>query len=250
MKTGSLLVVGATSGIAQACTKLWLNTKAFTCVYLVGRNSEKLERITADLRVRFPNLDFHTMIISDFCEPEQISSLVSNLANRGKIDLALIAHGELTEQSSAENDPERVSASLMLNGISPVMFAEQITFNMNKAGGGKLVVIGSVAGDRGRKLNYIYGSAKGLIERYVEGLQHRYAGSSVSITLVKPGPTLTDMTLHLSTDMNLADVNVVARDIVRAAEDRTLILYTPRKWAFIMYIVRSIPRFLFNKLDI
>ena len=116
---------------------------------------------------------------------------------------------------------------------------------------GKLVVIGSVAGDRGRKSNYIYGSAKGLIERYAQGLQHRLSGTGVTVCLVKPGPTGTPMTAALeSAGASLADVEEVAETIVRGVARGKALIYAPGKWWLIMMVIRHLPRFIFNRLDI
>jgi len=122
---------------------------------------------------------------------------------------------------------------------------------MERSKGGRLVVIGSVAGDRGRKSNYVYGAAKGMLERYVQGLQHRLAGSGVRVSLVKPGPTATPMTSGLDgVGVTLAKVEDVAAAIVRGVKRGKPVIYAPGKWLVIMLVIRHLPRFIFNKLDI
>jgi short-subunit dehydrogenase len=122
---------------------------------------------------------------------------------------------------------------------------------MARAGRGALGIIGSVAGDRGRKSNYVYGAAKGLVERYAQGLQHRLAGSGVTVTLVKPGPTDTPMTSHLKQQgAKLADVESVARDIVDGIAAGRPEVYTPGKWALIMAVIRNLPRPVFHRMNI
>ena len=112
-------------------------------------------------------------------------------------------------------------------------------------------MIGSVAGDRGRRSNYVYGAAKGLVERYLEGLRHRLAGTGVRVVLVKPGPTDTPMTAHLkSAGVRLAPVEQVAADIVRACDRGRAVVYTPAKWALIMAVIRNLPRAVFDRMDI
>lgn len=116
---------------------------------------------------------------------------------------------------------------------------------------GQIAVIGSVAGDRGRKSNYIYGSANGLVERYVEGMQHRFANSSLKCSLIKPGPTLTPMTAHLADgSLALADVREVAITINKGLEKQKSVIYAPAKWALIMLIIRHLPKLVFNRLNI
>ena len=140
---------------------------------------------------------------------------------------------------------------LTVNGISPVLFAEAFAGPMQKANHGTLAIIGSVAGDRGRKSNYVYGAAKGLVARYAQGLQHRLAGTGVKVVLIKPGPTNTPMTAHLKQQgARLANVEDVARLIVKGINQGKPVVYAPGKWALIMMIIRNLPDIVFNKLDI
>ena len=110
-------------------------------------------------------------------------------------------------------------------------------------------MIGSVAGDRGRKANYVYGAGKGMVERYTQGLQHRFAYTDIKIVLIKPGPTATPMTAHLPSG-GLAPVDQVARAIVKAIEAGKPVAYVPAKWQLIMLIVQHLPRWIFHKLNI
>ncbi|NQW51694.1 MAG: SDR family NAD(P)-dependent oxidoreductase, partial [Rhodospirillales bacterium] len=112
-------------------------------------------------------------------------------------------------------------------------------------------MIGSVAGDRGRRANYVYGASKALMDRYAQGLQHRFAGSGVKIVLIKPGPTDTPMTAQYKAQgRRLASVESVAQGTVDALERGTPIAYLPRKWQLIMFVVRALPDFIFNRLNI
>ena len=117
---------------------------------------------------------------------------------------------------------------------------------------GRLAVIGSVAGDRGRKSNYIYGASKALIDRYMQGLQHRIGllGSNVTATLIKPGPTQTPMTAGISGKGKMATPEQVAKDIVDGIHANKRVIYTPSKWAIIMMIIRHLPFFILKKMDI
>jgi short-subunit dehydrogenase len=120
---------------------------------------------------------------------------------------------------------------------------------MEAAGSGTLAIIGSVAGDRGRKTNYVYGAAKGLIDRYAQGLQHRFAGTQVKVVLIKPGPTATPMTAHLP-QRGLASAEAVAHRIVTAVAAGQPVVYAPARWWLIMMIIRHLPRVIFNRLNI
>lgn len=244
-----IVIIGANSAIAEHCARLWAKQNPSEFV-LVGRNQEKLERVASDLKVRTPDTII-TIIMRDFLDPEQIQKVVDQVYITGSVDIALIAHGSLPDQEVCQLDLKLCRQALEVNGISPVMFAEAFARQMQKADKGTLAVIGSVAGDRGRKSNYIYGGAKGLVTRYVQGLQHRLASTNVKIVLIKPGPTDTPMTAHIKqSGAKLAAVDRVAEDIVRGIEDGQRLVYTPKIWALIMMVIRHLPHFVFRKMDI
>jgi decaprenylphospho-beta-D-erythro-pentofuranosid-2-ulose 2-reductase len=244
-----IVIIGATSGIAEHCARRWAQQGSSHLV-LVARNEDKLALIAQDLRVRNPALHIHCQT-GDFTDPAAIQLLVDNIAREGCPDIVLIAHGTLPDQSLCQQNLAINADALMINGMSPVLFAEAFITHMVAAGQGTLAVIGSVAGDRGRKSNYVYGAAKGLVTRYVQGLQHRLAGSPVKVVLVKPGPTDTAMTAHLKHQgAKLASVEDVANSIVQGIQAGKPTVYAPAKWALIMMIIRHLPRFVFNRMNI
>jgi len=244
-----ILIIGATSAMAEHCARLWA-ARAPAEFILVARDEAKAQVIAADLQVRSPSSRIR-VIMSDFIEPAAISQTIENAATDGAIDIALIAHGSLPDQQRCESDLQTCQDALMVNGVSPALFAEAIAKDMAARGKGTLAIIGSVAGDRGRKSNYAYGAAKGLVTRYAQGLQHRLAGSGVKIVLIKPGPTETPMTAHLTAGgAKMAPVEEVARSIVAAIDSGKPAVYVPAKWQFIMLIIRHLPSFIFNKMNI
>ncbi|MDH5173121.1 MAG: SDR family NAD(P)-dependent oxidoreductase [Gammaproteobacteria bacterium] len=248
MKLQKVIIIGATSAIAQHCARRWAATPSE--FLLVGRDTARLEQAAQDLRVRSPGSIVSTEVV-DFLDAGAIGQLVTRCAAGGPIDIALIAHGTLPDQGRLQVDLAGCSHALALNGISPALFMEAFAAHMERSKGGRLVVIGSVAGDRGRKSNYVYGAAKGMLERYVQGLQHRLAGSGVRVSLVKPGPTATPMTSGLDgVGVTLAKVEDVAAAIVRGVKRGKPVIYAPGKWLVIMLVIRHLPRFIFNKLDI
>ena len=243
------IIIGATSSIAEHCARLWI-AKAPINLTLVGRDASRTKSIADDLKVRSPSSAI-TVVSGNLVEPDSIQRLVDQILKDGNADCALIAHGSLADQSACQQDLALTAEELSINGISPVLFAEAIANSMVRAGHGTLGVIGSVAGDRGRKSNYVYGAGKGLIARYAQGLQHRLAGTGVTVTLIKPGPTRTPMTAHLGdSGPSLADVAKVAATIVSGMEKRRNVVYAPRRWWVIMMIIRHLPRFIFNRMDI
>lgn len=244
-----IVIIGATSAIAEHCARLWLAQEPADLT-LVGRNTQRIERVATDLKVRSPQSEIR-VVQAEFLDPEAINATVGDIVKSGRIDIVLIAHGSLPEQTECQDDLQSCIEALEINGLSPVLYAEAFAKEMEKANHGTIALIGSVAGDRGRKSNYVYGAAKGLVTRYAQGLQHRFAGSGVQVVLVKPGPTDTPMTAHLKgKGANLAPVEVVAKQIFYAVEAGKPIVYAPGKWQLIMMIIRHMPAFVFNKLDI
>ncbi len=243
-----IVIVGATSAIAEHCARRWVGAGPVDLV-LIGRDLAKTERVAEDLRVRGPA---STVVArtGDFVDPRAIAALVDELA-AGPIDIALIAHGSLPDQATCQADPLAAHEALAVNAVSPALFAEAFAGHMERTGRGRLGIIGSVAGDRGRKSNYVYGAAKGLVTRYAQGLQHRLAATEVRVTLIKPGPTDTPMTASLkSSGAKLASVDDVAGAIVRGIDEGRATVYAPGKWALIMMVIRHLPAFVFNKMDI
>ena len=243
-----IVIIGATSAIAKHCARLWV-TDTPVNLTLVGRDADKTERVAADLRVRSPHSVIQVLTV-DFINPLAIQQLVDGIVDEGRVDIVLIAHGSLPDQAVCQQDLSVCHQELTINGVSPVLFAEAFAGHMQKANQGTLAIIGSVAGDRGRKSNYVYGSAKGLVTRYAQGLQHRLANTGVKVVLIKPGPTDTPMTAYLKQQGGLAKVEDVAKLISKAIHQGKPVVYSPAKWAFIMMIIRHLPRFVFNKLEI
>lgn len=244
-----IVIIGGTSAIAEHCARLWLERGASELL-LIGRNAERLERVRADLMVRHPGCKISIMTAS-LTELPGIRKLVDAACEGSTSDIVLVAHGSLPDQTTCQHNLDEARQALEINAISPAIIAEAFAARLESAGHGQLILIGSVAGDRGRKTNYVYGSAKGLIERYAQGLQHRLAGTNVIVTLVKPGPTDTPMTAHLKDQgAKLASAEAVAARIVDGAAKGKAVVYAPAKWEVIMLIIKHLPRFIFNKLSI
>jgi decaprenylphospho-beta-D-erythro-pentofuranosid-2-ulose 2-reductase len=244
-----IVIIGATSAIAGHCARLWTEGGPLDLT-LVGRDAARMERAATDLRVRSPQSEIR-VLQADFLDPAAIGATVASIAAQGRIDIALIAHGSLPDQAECQNDLLACREALEVNGISPVLYAEAFAQHMAASNHGTLALIGSVAGDRGRMSNYVYGAAKGLVTRYAQGLQHRLAASAVKVVLIKPGPTDTPMTAHLKQQgAKLAPVEDVARSIVNAVERGQAVAYVPGKWRLIMLVIQHLPAFIFNKMKI
>ncbi|MGL5734712.1 MAG: SDR family NAD(P)-dependent oxidoreductase [Beijerinckiaceae bacterium] len=249
MKLDRIVIVGATSLMAEHCARLWVADKPAD-VTLVGRDATRVENVAADLRARSA-LSTVRVVTGDFTSAGGIKAIVESIVADGAVDTVLIAHGILLDQSACEHDLLQADQQLQVNAISPVLFAEAFAQNMARVNYGRIGIIGSVAGDRGRKSNYIYGAAKGLVSRYAEGMQHRFAKSGVRVTIIKPGPTDTPMTAELKAKgARMASPEDVAKAIVSGMAKGKPVIYAPGIWRIIMLVIRHIPGFVFNRLNI
>jgi short-subunit dehydrogenase len=244
-----IIVIGATSAIAHQCSRLW--AEQGDCDFLlVGRDARRAAPLAADLQARGAGNSARCAELL-FDDVDAIAALAREACAGAPPDIVLIAHGALPDQQQCQDDLHAASDTLRVNGLSAALIAEAFAGPMQRANHGRLCIIGSVAGERGRKSNYVYGAAKGLVQRYAQGLQHRLAGTAVRVTLAKPGPTATPMTAHLQGDSaKLASPEAVARRIVAAVAAGRPVVYAPGRWALIMLIVRHLPRFIFHKLNI
>ena len=245
-----IIVIGATSAIAQAYAR-HISLKQDSSFVLVGRNEAQLNIVAQDLVARNPRNEV-TIECGDLESPSFVQEVTSRAVSQAPVDIVLIAQGVLPDQSAIQNSPNMLAESISINATSPAMFADKFaTLLAGQTNESVIGIIGSVAGDRGRKSNYSYGAAKAFIETYSRGLQHRLLGTGVQVLLIKPGPVYTPMTAHLQGKLKgMASTQSVALEIDRAISSRKPTLYTPRKWALIMFVIRSIPAAIFNKLNL
>ncbi|ENM5855485.1 SDR family NAD(P)-dependent oxidoreductase [Vibrio mimicus] len=244
-----IMIFGATSTLAEHCARIWVENESVDLV-LIGRNKETLSLIKNDLCARNSKAVICTEVI-EMTNVESLRGCISEHAKNTNIDIALIAHGILPDQIFCQNNIDCIGEIINLNATSHVIIGELIANVMEKQHKGMIAFIGSVAGDRGRKSNYIYGSTKGLIDIYTEGLRHRLHSKNIDVLLVKPGPTDTNMTKHLKDKIkNLATPESVARIIINAISKRKEIVYAPTKWKLIMFIVKNIPNCIFHKTNL
>lgn len=242
-----VLALGATSAIAEATLRLLAESGA--SLYLVARNPQKLEAVRADLLTRgAAAATAHVMDLDDTAaHPAMLESAVATL---GGLDLALVAHGVLGNQAEAQLDYAAAEAILRTNFLSAVSLIGWLANYFETERRGTLAVISSVAGDRGRKSNYVYGASKGALNIYLDGLRHRLHGTGVQVLTIKPGFVATPMTAHLPPGPLFAQPSRVGQDILRAIQGRKSVVYTPPFWRLIMLVVRNTPAFLFHKSNL
>ncbi len=242
-----ILVIGATSAIATACARCWVGQGV--SFFLVGRSVEKLGQVAADLTARGNTVHMYVLDLNSF--DQHAAMLDAGYAALGYIDIALIAHGTLPDQKTCELDAQRAVQEFTNNGLSVIALLTELANRMEAQKSGCIAVISSVAGDRGRPSNYLYGAAKGAVSEFCSGLRSRLFKSGVHVLTIKPGFVDTPMTqaLHLP-KLLLATPEKVAQDIVRAIEKRRDTLYTPWFWRWIMLIIIHIPGLIFKRLGL
>lgn len=243
-----ILIIGATSAIATACAREWARQSA--ALFLVGRDTGKLEQIAGDLRTRGAvSVALHPMDATDYpAHPAMLQACVSAL---GHIDIVLIAHGTLPDQAACQQDVSLALREFENNGTSVIALLTLLANRMETQGSGTLAVISSVAGDRGRPSNCLYGSAKAAVQAFSEGLRPRLFKANAHLVDIRPGFVATPMTQGLRLPGPLvAQPEAVARRIVAGIDRKVDVLYVPAFWALIMGLIRSIPRPIFKRLNL
>jgi len=241
-----VLALGATSAIAEATLRLLAEQHA--TFFLVGRNPQKLAAVRDDLLTR--GAAFATTRIADLDKTDAHPAMLAHAVTAlGGLDLALLAHGVLGDQPEAEKDYAAAEAILRTNFLSAVSLVGWLANYFETEHRGTIADISSVAGDRGRKSNYVYGASKGGLNVFLDGVRNRIDRAGVQVLTIKPGFVATPMTAHLPKNALFAEPAQVARHILRAIEKRKDVAYVPPFWGLIMLIVRNIPRRIFKKMN-
>ncbi len=242
-----VVVLGATSGIAQEVQRLLAHSGKE--MLLVGRSPERLSAIRGDLQARGARevLTFTADLADMSTHVPVLEFAKSHLAN---FDTILLAYGTLLDQQQCQHSVTLAHREIETNFVSAVALLTIFAEHFESAGAGCIAAITSVAGDRGRRSNYVYGAAKGALSLFLQGLRSRLYPAGVKVITIKPGPVKTAMTDKMERTGMFADPKDVARDIYRALEKRSPdVLYTPRRWRLIMAVVRAIPEPIFKRLS-
>ena len=243
-----VLIIGATSGIASACARSWAEQGDH--LYLAARNGERLNTAAQDLRARgAASVASYTVDVRDRQALE--AALDECFDTTAAVDIVLVAHGTLPCQSNCEQNTDQALAEFDNNATATIGLLTLVANRLEAQGSGQLVYISSVAGDRGRPSNYLYGSAKAAVNVFCEGLRGRLFHSGVGVLVVKPGFVTTAMTRDLDLPAALTvEPEVVARDILKAIGRRRHNLYTPWFWRWVMLLIRLLPTSLYKRLKL
>ncbi len=243
----AVLILGATSPIARAVAEEY--AAGGESVVLAARDTDEAEAIASDIAIRFEVDTFSRSFDAlDFDEHDDFVAGVEEEA--GPISVALLAFGDMGDQEASEEDFERAKRVIDVNYTGAASLSEAIARRMAERGEGSIIGISSVAGDRGRKSNYFYGSAKGAFTLYLQGLRNRLADQGVHVMTVKLGFVDTRMTFDLETPLPVADPAKVGQAIVRAQKRGVDAFYYPHFWRGVMGIIKALPERIFKRLSI
>ena len=242
-----IIILGASSMIAEQCARIWAS-RGYK-LYLIARNDTKLQNIAADLRVR------GAQKVYTYCKDLNDMDLHDKLLDEaddklGGIDTVLIAHGTLSNQKFCERSVKETMDEIQTNSLSTISLLNLVANRFEAKQNGTICVISSVAGDRGRASNYVYGSAKAMVSTYTSGLRQRLHKSNVAVVTVKPGFVDTPMTAEFKKGFLWAKPSAVAEKITRAIEKKNGEIYVPGFWRPIMAIIKSIPNIIFKRMSL
>lgn len=246
-KPAKMLVFGATSAIAFETAKLFAHDGA--SLYLCARDEEDLKRLSGDLTVRGAK-EVGYSVFNALDKDSIIRAIDDCLKKFPDIDGLLVAYGTLPDQKLCETDIEEMEQAIRINFTSSAIILTYISKHFEKKGQGIIAVISSVAGDRGRQSNYIYGSAKGALTVFLSGLRQRLSKSGVHVLTIKPGFVDTPMTADFKKGFLFVKPDVIARSIYSAIIKGKSVVCLPWFWNIIMLIIRNIPEKIFIRMKL
>jgi decaprenylphospho-beta-D-erythro-pentofuranosid-2-ulose 2-reductase len=238
-----VLIIGATSAIAAEVARLYAGRGA--SLVLTGRNPARLAAVGDDLRVRgAASVDTEVL---DVLDRDRHADVVKR-AFADRLDVALVAHGELPDQQRCQADPGEAARALELNLVTTAELLTLLANEFEAQRSGTIAVVTSVAGDRGRQSNYVYGAAKAGVSVFLQGLRQRLRAAGVRVVTLKPGFVDTPMTAHLPRNPLASSPRRAARAIYHAIESRRDVAYIPWFWRPVMALIRAVPESIFKRL--
>ncbi len=243
----NILILGATSAIAEKVAQRY--AAQGNRFYLVARNHTRLASVSADLQVRgAEKVISNALDLSDMNgHPGLIRAVAEKL---GRIDIVLIAYGSLGDQPACEADVKLTLQELNTNCLSVISLLTLLANTLEAQGSGCLAVISSVAGDRGRQSNYVYGTAKAALTIFMQGLRNRLDRHGVQVLTIKPGFVDTPMTRDFKKGLLWVSPEAIAKGIEQAIHNKRDVVYLPFFWRYIMLIIKLIPEKIFKRLSL
>ena len=243
----NILVVGATSAIARSVARLYAVKNAK--LLLLARDEERLRESAADLGLRGAS-DVKSLKYDALYAENHSKIVAAAVEFLGSIDIALICHGNLPNQKECQADYRKAEEAIRVNGLSVISLCTEIVSHLKKQQKGTLAVITSVAGERGRRPNFVYGAAKSMVSTYLQGLRGSLLEDNLHIVDVRPGLVISPMTAHLKKGPFWSSPESIAASIIKGISKKRHIIYAPSYWRLIMLIVSVIPETIFKRIKI
>jgi short-subunit dehydrogenase len=238
-----IFIFGATSALAEATARRFAFSG--TSFFLTARDRNKLEALADDLRVR----GAAKVAAADALDFDRHQALVNTAFEAlGGLDTVLIAHGTLPDQESCEQSFEATRRAFEINALGVISLLTHVANRFEAQGFGTIAVLSSVAGDRGRQSNYVYGAAKGAVSVFMQGLRNRLHRRGVHVLTIKPGWVDTPMTAAFPKGILWASPQQIASGIYTAIENKKDVVYLPWFWSPIMRVIRTLPESIFKRL--
>ena len=242
-----ILIVGATSAIAAATARRF--ARDGDRLYLAARNPDRLAVVASDLAIRgATQVDTQVMDANDMAQHEGLILRAESVL--GGLDTVLIAHGTLPDQTACEASFDVTLQEIQNNCLSVLSLLTHIANRFEAQRHGTIAVISSVAGDRGRQSNYIYGTAKAAVSTFLQGLRGRLHRSGVHVLTIKPGFVDTPMTAGFRKGLLWASPETVGNGIYRSIIKKRSVSYLPRFWRWVMAMIQIIPESIFKRMNI
>lgn len=245
-----VIIFGATSAIAEQTARQLVAQGA--SLYCVGRNRDKLMALIGDLKVRASDQQRIDGCVADLTDSDQHAALIEAAEDMlGGIDSVLIAHGTLPDQQACQADVGKTRQEIETNALSVISLLTLLANRFEQQQRGVIAVISSVAGDRGRQSNYVYGAAKGMVTLFLQGLRNRLANANVDVVTIKPGFVDTPMTAEFDRSGPLwAKPEQIAKGTIKAMQKGKGEVYLPWFWWGIMLIIKHIPEAIFKRMSL
>ncbi len=241
----NILIIGATSSIAKNCAKIWANEK--NNFYLTGRNKIKLNQVVSELKEQGNQVVMSKAI--DLNKINNYSIFINEIISEfKKIDIVLIAHGSLGDQKESELNLDKMMEEINTNALSTISLLTILANYFEKQKNGSIAVISSVAGEKGRAQNYVYGSSKAMVTTFLSGLRQRLNDKNVAVITIKLGMVDTPMTKQFKKGFLWSKPDKVAKKIVTAIKNNNEEVYIPKFWWLIVSFIKLLPNKIFKKI--
>ena len=239
----NILIIGANSSITRDCIKIW--SKQNNKFFFVARDIDELNKFMS--QIEYNHIDFNNKYIIDLNNIEDHIEIFNRAkAYLKKIDIVFICYGTLPNQSECEKNFHLLSKEINTNATSKISIINLAIKNLDE--NSTIAVVTSVAGDRGRSSNYIYGACQSMVNEYISGIRQKLHGSKIRLLTIKPGLIDTKMTNHFKKNFLWTKSDVAAKKITEAVNSQKDEVYIPFYWYFIMKVIKIIPTKIFKRL--